>query len=69
MQIIAEERNYRFCAESEDQLARCLGAVKSLLARRKGTVAGTAGTGTGTAPATAASAAAGGGIGQNTVVN
>ncbi|KAI4156404.1 MAG: hypothetical protein LQ340_000287 [Diploschistes diacapsis] len=35
LQIIAEERNYRFCAESEEGLARCLGAVKSLLARRK----------------------------------
>lgn len=35
MQVIAEERNYRFCAESEDQLARCLGGVKSLLAARR----------------------------------
>ena len=35
MQIIAEDRSYRFCAPSEDALARWLGAVKSQLARRK----------------------------------
>lgn len=34
-QIISEERNYRFCAPDEDSLARWLGALKSLLARRK----------------------------------
>ncbi|KAL9072269.1 MAG: hypothetical protein Q9157_005179 [Trypethelium eluteriae] len=35
MQIIAEDRNYRFCAQDEDSLARWLGALKSLLAKRK----------------------------------
>ena len=35
MQIIAEDRNYRFCAPSEEALARCLGALKSQLAKRK----------------------------------
>ncbi|KAF7187212.1 putative PH domain-containing protein PB16A4.02c [Pseudocercospora fuligena] len=35
MQIISEERNDRFCAVDEDSLARWLGALKSLLAKRK----------------------------------
>lgn len=35
MQVISEERNYRFCAADEDSLARWLGALKSLLAKRK----------------------------------
>lgn len=35
MQIICEERNYRFCAPDEDALACWLGAFKSLLAKRK----------------------------------
>lgn len=35
MQIITEERNYRFCALDEESLARCLGAFKSLLSKRK----------------------------------
>lgn len=35
MQIIAEEKSYRFCAPSEDALAEWLGALKSQLARRK----------------------------------
>lgn len=35
MQIIAEEKSYRFCAPSEEALARWLGALKSQLARRK----------------------------------
>lgn len=35
MQILTEERNYRFCAVDEDSLARLLGALKSLLAKRK----------------------------------
>lgn len=34
MQIISEERNYRFCAIDEESLARCLGALKSLISRR-----------------------------------
>ncbi|ORY15237.1 hypothetical protein BCR34DRAFT_585142 [Clohesyomyces aquaticus] len=35
MQIISEEKNFRFCAESEDSLAKWLGAFKSLLVKRK----------------------------------
>ncbi|KAK5115824.1 hypothetical protein LTR85_009418 [Meristemomyces frigidus] len=35
MQVISEERNYRFCAANEEILARWLGAFKSLLAKRK----------------------------------
>ncbi|MCJ1275080.1 hypothetical protein MMC21_002880 [Puttea exsequens] len=35
MQIIAEEKSYRFCAPSEDSLAEWLGALKSQLAKRK----------------------------------
>ncbi|MCJ1394836.1 hypothetical protein MMC18_007716 [Xylographa bjoerkii] len=35
MQIIAEEKSFRFCAPSEETLARWLGALKSQLARRK----------------------------------
>lgn len=35
MQIIAEEKNYRFCAMSEDALEKWLGALKSQLARKK----------------------------------
>lgn len=35
MQIIAEEKSYRFSAPDEEALARWLGALKSQLARRK----------------------------------
>lgn len=35
MQVISEERNYRFCALDEESLARCLGALKSLISKRK----------------------------------
>ncbi|KAL9129944.1 MAG: hypothetical protein Q9217_001746 [Psora testacea] len=35
MQIIVEDKSYRFCAPSEDALAEWLGALKSQLARRK----------------------------------
>ncbi|MCJ1420583.1 hypothetical protein MMC32_006941 [Xylographa parallela] len=35
MQIIAEEKSFRFCAPSEEALARWLGALKSQLARKK----------------------------------
>lgn len=35
MQIITEERNYRFCALDEESLAKWLGAFKSLLSKRK----------------------------------
>ena len=35
LQIITEERNYRFCALDEEDLTRWLGAFKSLLSKRK----------------------------------
>lgn len=35
MQIIAEDRSYRFCAPSEEALARWLGALKSQLMKRR----------------------------------
>ena len=41
MQIIAEEKSYRFCASSEDALAEWLGALKSQLAKRKEKKGGT----------------------------
>lgn len=37
MQIITEEKSYRFCAHSEESLDKSLGAFKSLLAKRKET--------------------------------
>jgi hypothetical protein len=40
MQIIGEERNYRFCAYDEESLAKWLGAFKSLLEKRKASKAG-----------------------------
>ena len=35
MQVISDERNYRFCALDEESLAKGLGALKSLLAKRR----------------------------------
>ena len=35
MQVISEEKNFRFCAKSEEELSRWLGAFKSLLVRRR----------------------------------
>ncbi|KAI1185902.1 PH domain-containing protein [Nemania serpens] len=35
MQIITDEKSYRFCAYDEESLVHCLGAFKSLLAKRK----------------------------------
>lgn len=35
MQIISEERNYRFCCQDEETLTRCLGSMKSLLSKQK----------------------------------
>lgn len=35
MQIISEERNYRFCAVDEESLTKWLGAFKSLLSKRR----------------------------------
>jgi hypothetical protein len=40
LQLITEERNYRMCAPDDDGLARWLGAVKSLLVKRKEAAAG-----------------------------
>jgi hypothetical protein len=37
MQIITEERGWRFCAQDDDDLARWLGNIKSLLVKRRGT--------------------------------
>ena len=34
MQIIVAEKSYRFCAPSEEALARWLGALKSQLAKK-----------------------------------
>lgn len=36
LQVITEEKSYRFCARDEEGLDRCLGAFKSLLKRRRG---------------------------------
>ncbi|KAI1306304.1 PH domain-containing protein [Xylaria venustula] len=35
MQIITDEKSYRFCAHDEESLVQCLGTFKSLLAKRK----------------------------------
>ncbi|QDS77372.1 hypothetical protein FKW77_005691 [Venturia effusa] len=35
LQVITEERNYRFCASSEEDLAKWVGAFKSLLKKRR----------------------------------
>ncbi|KAI5210998.1 PH-domain-containing protein [Aureobasidium subglaciale] len=40
LQLITEERNYRMCAPDDDALARWLGAVKSVLVKRKEMAAG-----------------------------
>lgn len=35
LQVITEEKTYRFCAVDEEGLDRCLGAFKSLLKKRR----------------------------------
>lgn len=35
LQIITEEKSYRFCAHDEESLVQCIGAFKSLLAKRR----------------------------------
>lgn len=35
MQVISEDKNFKFCAPDENSLARCLGAFKSLLAKKR----------------------------------
>ncbi|KAJ3517579.1 hypothetical protein NM208_g14683 [Fusarium decemcellulare] len=44
LQVITEEKSYRFCAHDEDALVRCIGAFKSLLAKRRELEARVAGT-------------------------
>ncbi|KAK8041841.1 PH domain-containing protein [Apiospora rasikravindrae] len=51
MQIITDEKSYRFCAQDEESLVQCLGAFKSLLSKRKDLQARAAGSsGSGAAP-------------------
>ncbi|OAX78655.1 hypothetical protein ACJ72_07035 [Emergomyces africanus] len=38
LQIIAEDKTYRFCAPDEEALAKWLGALKSLLVKRQGSM-------------------------------
>ncbi|KAI1811244.1 PH-domain-containing protein [Poronia punctata] len=52
MQIITDEKSYRFCAHDEESLVRCLGAFKSLLAKRKELEARRSVSGPRTSPAT-----------------
>lgn len=62
LQLITEERNYRFCAAGEEELVQCLGAFKSLLTKRKeleeriAAVTGGAGKGAVAAPTATATA-------------
>lgn len=35
LQVITEEKSYRFCTSDEESLVKCIGAFKSLLAKRK----------------------------------
>ncbi|KAK0623249.1 hypothetical protein B0T14DRAFT_536175 [Immersiella caudata] len=35
LQIITDEKSYKFCAKDEEELVQCLGAFKSLLAKRR----------------------------------
>ena len=35
MQIITEEKSYKFCAKDEEAFAKCLGALKCLIARKR----------------------------------
>ncbi|KAI0486824.1 PH domain-containing protein [Xylaria cf. heliscus] len=51
MQIITDEKSYRFCAHDEEPLVHCLGAFKSLLSKRKELEARVSVSGQTTAPA------------------
>jgi hypothetical protein len=55
LQIITDEKSYRFCTHDEEALVQCLGAFKSLLAKRRELEA-KAGTSNVTTAATAATA-------------
>ena len=57
LQIITDEKSYRFCAHDEEALVQCLGAFKSLLAKRRELEA-RAGSSNAMAPATTSAAAA-----------
>ncbi|KAK4167668.1 hypothetical protein QBC43DRAFT_135812 [Cladorrhinum sp. PSN259] len=35
LQLITDEKSYKFCAQGEEELVQCLGAFKSLLAKRR----------------------------------
>ena len=35
LQVITEEKSYRFCTHDEESLVQCMGAFKSLLAKRR----------------------------------
>ncbi|KAJ4264765.1 hypothetical protein NW762_005008 [Fusarium torreyae] len=48
LQVITEEKSYRFCAHDEDALVCCVGAFKSLLAKRRELEARVAATSTST---------------------
>jgi len=51
LQIITEEKSYRLAAQDEEALVRCLGAFKSLLAKRRELEARAAAATTGATPA------------------
>lgn len=53
LQIITEEKSHRFCAHDEESLVQCLGAFKSLLAKRRELEAKAAATAAAVASATA----------------
>lgn len=56
LQIITEEKAYRFCTQNEEALVQCLGAFKSLLTKRRELEAREARAGSAATPATAGSA-------------
>ncbi|KAK4123991.1 PH-domain-containing protein [Parathielavia appendiculata] len=57
LQIITDEKSYRFCAHDEEALVQCLGAFKSLLAKRRELEAKAGTTSTANANANAAATA------------
>lgn len=50
MQVITDEKSYRFCAHDEESLVHCLGAFKSLLSKRRELEARVSVSGQATAP-------------------
>lgn len=59
LQVITEEKSFRFAAQDEEALVQCLGAFKSLLAKRRELEAKTAAAAAASAAAAAGGAAAG----------